>query len=115
MRKAALAEVDMLTMTELYNLREKLRSGDPLSDKDERRATKARAGIVNRIHEQLDQAVAEAYGWGEEWRAGDLGPSEIVARLVALNHERAAEEAEGTIRWLRSDYQIPRFGPPGDR
>lgn len=113
-RKLAIAETDKLTMTELYNLREKLRSGDPMSDKDQHRATAARAGIVNRLHEQLDQAVADAYGWGEEWAAGTLGPSEIVGRLVALNHERAAEEAEGKIRWLRPDYQIPRFGPKPD-
>ncbi|WP_299328625.1 DNA methyltransferase [Parasphingopyxis sp.] len=113
-RKAALAETEKLTMTELYNLREKLRSGDPVSKEEERRATKARAAIINRLHEQLDQAVAEAYGWGEEWKAGELGPSEIVARLVALNHERAAEEAEGHVRWLRPDYQIPRFGAKED-
>lgn len=109
-RKLAIDETHKLTMTELYNLREKLRSGEPLSDKESRRATTARAGIVDRLHEQLDQAVADAYGWGEEWVADELGPSEIVARLVALNHERAAEEAEGHIRWLRPDYQIPRFG-----
>jgi hypothetical protein len=109
-RKAALTETDKLTMTELYNLREKLRSGALMDEKEQRRATKARAGIVNRLHEQLDSAVADAYGWGEEWRAGLLGPSEIVARLVALNHERAAEEKSGKIRWLRPEYQEPRFG-----
>jgi hypothetical protein len=109
-RKAALAETDKLTMTELYNLRAKLKSGEPMSDAEQRRATKARAAIIDRLHEQIDQAVADAYGWGEEWKAGTLGPSEIVARLVALNHERAAEEAEGHIRWLRPEYQIPRFG-----
>ncbi len=109
-RKAALVETDKLTMTELYNLRAKLRSGVPMDDKDQRRATKARAAIVDRLHEQLDQAVADAYGWGPEWAAGALGPSEIVTRLVALNHERAAEEATGHIRWLRPEYQIPRFG-----
>jgi hypothetical protein len=76
----------------------------------QRRATKARAAIVNRLHEQLDQAVADAYGWGEDWRAGALGPPEIVARLVALNHERAAEEKAGKVRWLRPEYQEPRFG-----
>ena len=108
-RKLAIAETDKLTMTELYNLRAKLRSGEPMDDKDQRRATKARAAIVDRLHEQLDQAVADAYGWGEEWRAGALGPSEIVARLVALNHERAAEEAAGKVRWLRPDYQRPKF------
>jgi hypothetical protein len=30
---------------------------------------------------------------------------------VALNAERAAEEAQGQIRWLRPDYQAPRFAP----
>lgn len=114
-RKLAIAETPGLTMTELYNLREKLRAansgGDPMADKDAKRASAARAGIVDRLHEQLDQAVAHAYGWGAEWAAGQLGPSEIVARLVALNHERAKEEAAGKIRWLRPDYQIPRFAP----
>ena len=109
-RKLAIAGTDKLTMTELYNLRAKLRLGTPMDDKDQRRATKARAAIVDRLHEQLDQAVADAYGWGEEWAAGTLGPSEIVARLVKLNAERAAEEAAGQVRWLRPDYQIPRFG-----
>jgi len=33
--------------------------------------------------------------------------AEILTRLVALNAERAAEEAAGTIRWLRPDYQNP--------
>ena len=28
---------------------------------------------------------------------------------VALNAERAAEEAAGHVRWLRPNYQIPRF------
>jgi hypothetical protein len=110
MRKAVLTETDNLTMTELYNLREKLRSGTEMDEKEQRRATKARAAIVNRLHEQLDQAVADAYGWGEDWKAGKLGPSEIVARLVSLNHERADEEKAGKIRWLRPEYQRPRFG-----
>jgi hypothetical protein len=109
-RKAAVAETDKLTMTELYNRREKVRSGAEMDEKEQRLATKARAAIVNRLHEQLDHAVADAYGWGDEWKAGTLGPSEIVARLVALNQERAAEEKKGKIRWLRPDYQKPRFG-----
>ena len=40
----------------------------------------------------------------------DLTDDDILARLVALNKERAAEEARGLVRWLRPDYQIPRFG-----
>lgn len=55
-------------------------------------------------------AVADAYGWGEDHRAGRLTDEVIVARLVALNAERHAEERAGKVRWLRPDYQIPRAG-----
>ena len=79
--------------------------GAALSPQDQDRAREARAGIVSRLHEQIDAAVAAAYGW-----SADLPPAEIVTRLVALNAERAAEEAACKIRWLRPDYQIPRFG-----
>jgi hypothetical protein len=33
--------------------------------------------------------------------------AEILERLVALNAERAKEEANGLIRWLRPEYQNP--------
>ena len=33
----------------------------------------------------------------------------MLARLVALNRERAEEEQSGTVRWLRPDYQIPKL------
>ena len=55
-------------------------------------------------HEQIDALTAEAYGW-----PADLSDEDILARLVALNAERAREEAAGQVRWLRPDYQIPRF------
>ena len=32
---------------------------------------------------------------------------ELLTRLVALNHERAAEEKRGLVRWLRPEYQAP--------
>ncbi|HEX5871083.1 MAG TPA: hypothetical protein VFY65_11730, partial [Longimicrobium sp.] len=31
-------------------------------------------------------------------------------RLVALHDERVEEEKRGIIRWLRPEYQVPRFG-----
>ena len=34
---------------------------------------------------------------------------------MALNRERAAEERCGHVRWLRPDYQIPRFGKDVDK
>ena len=108
-RKLALAEIPGLTMTGLYNWRERLRiaatGGEALSPQEADQARQARAGIVDRLHSQIDAAVADAYGW-----PADLAPADIVSRLVALNAERAAEEKAGHIRWLRPEYQIPRFG-----
>lgn len=40
-------------------------------------------------HAALDEAAADAYGWGDDWRAGLLTDDEILARLFALNQERA--------------------------
>ena len=34
---------------------------------------------------------------------------------MRLNRERALEERAGKIRWLRPDYQIPRFGSDAER
>jgi hypothetical protein len=60
--------------------------------------------ILKELHERLDRLVFQAYGWPET-----LTDEEILERLVALNAERAKEEASGFVRWLRPDYQIPRF------
>lgn len=104
-RKIALAEVPRLTMTEIYNLRDRQRAGMLTDLMEVERASAARVGIINRLHEQIDVEVAAAYGW-----PADLPPVEIVTRLVALNTERASEEKAGKVRWLRPDYQVPRFG-----
>ena len=39
----------------------------------------------------------------------DAAKEELLRRLVALNAERAVEEARGEVRWLRPDYQKARF------
>ena len=56
--------------------------------------------VVKQIHDELDAAVAEAYGW-----PADLSDEEIIRRLVALNAERAEEESRGIVRWLRPEFQ----------
>lgn len=33
--------------------------------------------------------------------------SEVVVRVVALNHARRAEKADGVVRWLRPAFQAP--------
>ncbi len=64
--------------------------------------------VLRQLHDELDAAVTAAYGWVRDGRPEtDLPDAEILARLVALNATRAAEEATGTIRWLRPEYQAP--------
>ena len=50
----------------------------------------ARPQWLANAHAALDAAVADAYGWGDDWRAGSLGDDEMLARLFALNQQRAA-------------------------
>ena len=49
----------------------------------------ARPQWLANAHAALDEAVAEAYGWGDDWRAGLLTDDEILARLFRLNQERS--------------------------
>lgn len=103
LRKKVVAEHDFLTMTKLYNVREKLKSGGPLDETERAIHDAGCVGVIHELHNKIDAAVAEAYGWPV-----DLSDDEILARLVALNRERAEEEKRGIIRWLRPEYQAPR-------
>ena len=67
----------------------------------------AQTEILRQLHDELDAAVAEAYGWPV-----DLSEPEILERLVALNRARATEEARGLVRWLRPEYQAPQAAQP---
>jgi hypothetical protein len=112
-RKRVLAEHPHLTLTGLYNVLEKLRSGvapEALDGADRRIFDDGLVLILKEYHDKLDALVAGAYGW-----PADLPDEEILFRLVALNKERAQEEARGHVRWLRPEYQTPRFGSPKDK
>jgi hypothetical protein len=91
-----------LTMTDMYNVLEKLRSGETLTAKEKIIHEQGLVSVLKQLHDDLDKAVFAAYGW-----PGTLTDAEILERLVALNKERAAEEAQGKIRWLRPDFQNP--------
>jgi hypothetical protein len=91
-----------VTITQMYNLLEKLRSGEPFSSRDQVQHQAAQTEILRQLHDELDQAVLDAYGW-----PAGIEDAEILERLVALNRERAAEEAKGVVRWLRPEYQCP--------
>ncbi len=66
---AAAAILKKRTLTNLYN---------------------ARPAWLDHAHRALDEAVAGAYGWGDDWRAGLLTGDEILARLFRLNQDRAS-------------------------
>lgn len=105
-----------LTLTGIYNVLEKLRSGEALNAKEKQIHDDGLVTLLRQIHDEIDAAVLEAYGWGDLltiW-AGLPDPAcreafeeELLTRLVALNHERAAEEKRGLVRWLRPEYQNP--------
>jgi hypothetical protein len=113
-RKARQTAFDAVTLTGLYNVLDKLRRGEALSPKEKVLHEQGLVSVLRSLHDELDAAVLAAYGWS------DLGPvpwadeaaravwtEAVLERLVALNARRAAEEAAGTIRWLRPDFQDP--------
>jgi hypothetical protein len=101
-RKAQQAAHPKLTLTQMYNVLEKLRAGERIEGKDKEIYDQGLVGILRDLHDQIDAAVAEAYGW-----PATLSDDDILHRLVDLNRERAVEEARGHIRWLRPEYQNP--------
>ena len=68
--EAAALELKNRTLTKLYN---------------------ARPAWLGNAHKALDEAVAEAYGWGDDWRASKLTEDEILARLFKLNQTRSSK------------------------
>src|SRR5437763_15578565 len=66
--------------------------------------------ILRELHDRLDRAVLAAYRW-----SADLSDYQIVAQLLALNMARASEEARGVVRWLRPEYQVPKFASVAER
>lgn len=116
-RKTVQVEHPDLTLTGLYNVLEKIRAGTPLDAKDQDVKERGRVLILKDLHDQIDRATLQAYGWDDmipllsssDDQARKRLDETLLERLVALNAERAAEEAAGHVRWLRPDYQIPRF------
>jgi hypothetical protein len=123
-RKRQQAEHETLTLTGMYNVLEKLRSGETLTAKEKIIHQQGLVSVLRELHDELDRAVFDAYGWSDlgDKLVGKPGATtplpdkpaeqaeaeeELLIRLVALNAERTAEEAKGHVRWLRPDYQAP--------
>ncbi|WP_157976800.1 hypothetical protein [Parahaliea mediterranea] len=113
-----------LTLTAIYNVLEKLRTGEPLTSKEKAIHEQGLVSVLKELHDDLDRAVFDAYGWSdlgdilvglpgattpypEKSEAQAEAEEELLKRLVDLNHQRAAEEAQGHVRWLRPEYQAP--------
>jgi hypothetical protein len=96
-------------MRSMYNVVAKLRSGEGLDEAEQAVHVLAACGVLRDLHDELDSLVAGAYGW--TWPED---PAVILERLVPLHDERADEERRGAVRWLRPDYQRPRFGAAED-
>ena len=111
-----------LTLTGMYNVLEKLRRGETLTAKDKTIHEQGLVSVLGQLHDELDAAVFDAYGWSDlapalVGKPGGTTPysdkpaaqaeaeEELLSRLVALNAERAAEEARGLVRWLRPEFQ----------
>ena len=109
-RKARRADYPNVTVTQMYNVLETLRVGGALDPDEERVKDQGLVLILNELHDRLDALVLEAYGW-----PATLSRADILEKLVALNKARADEEKAGTVRWLRPDYQIPRFGSDAEK
>ena len=91
-----------LTITEMYNVLEKLRAGSELSAKERIVHEKGLVSVLKQIHDDLDAAALDAYGW-----PADLSDEQLLAKLVELNHHRSSEERRGVVRWLRPEFQNP--------
>ena len=140
-RKRVQAQHPGLTLTGMYNVLEALRAERALTPKEQTIHEHGLVSVLRQLHDDLDAAVADAYGWTDLWEMRNEAhrgsiidfktglttqldttaeglavamaaferelDQEILTRLVALNARRAAEEAAGTIRWLRPEYQNP--------
>ncbi len=102
-RKRQQAQHQLLELTKMYNVLEKLRTGEALTPADKIIHEQGLVSVLKQLHEDLDRAVFDAYGWPLS-----LTDEELLVRLVALNHERAAEERRGEVKWLRPAYQNPK-------
>lgn len=72
-------------------------SDDDLKSRTLTKLYNSRPEWLDSAHRALDKAVFAAYGWPAE-----LSTSEILARLLLLNHERAAAERPAVIKKSRN-------------
>lgn len=127
-RKKQQSQHPELTLTGMYNVLEKLKSGEALTSKEKTMHEQGLVSVLKQLHDELDLAVLAAYGWQDlsplmQIVNGNTNTQQaradvkreldeiLLERLVTLNHQRADEEKRGIVRWLRPDYQNPQGKP----
>lgn len=103
LRARVLADHPDLTMTGLYNARDRLASGAVLTEAEREVCDRGLVRLLDHLHRRIDAQTALAYGW-----AAEMDDETAVAALARLNRERADEEARGMVRFLRPGYQAAR-------
>ncbi len=73
-RKRVQAQHPEVTITAMYNLLEKIRAGQELTESDRAFNNKALVSTLKQIHDELDAAVFEAYGWSDLTGRSPLTP-----------------------------------------
>lgn len=71
----------------MYAVPEDMRYGVHPDPKKEKIGQQGDLSTLYKLHQELDQAVAEAYGWPVDMPAED-----ILSRLLELNHQRAEKK-----------------------
>jgi hypothetical protein len=102
LRKRVLSENPDLTLTGLYNVLENVRAAVKLTDDERSVHDRGLVSLLQKHHDEIDKLIFEAYRWPVS-----LTEEEVLAKLVALNRERATEEEAGVVRWLRPELQAP--------
>ena len=101
-RKRRQAEHPKLTLTNIYNVLAKLRAEEPLNSKEQVIHEQGLVSVFQQIHDDLDVAVFDAYGWNdlahyrEEAKEGSLYDFETgsIAQLDCTPEGFAAALAE---------------------
>ncbi|GAW39980.1 hypothetical protein SH203_00367 [Brevundimonas sp. SH203] len=103
LRAGVLRDNTSQTMTGLYNDRARMGRAEALTEAERAAQEAACIGLIDHLHQRLDQQVSRAYGWPD-----DLTDAQIVDRLIGLNQARADREASGEIAFVRPAYQADK-------
>lgn len=102
-RKRQQSQHPDLSLTDMYNVLEKLRRGETLTGREKKIHEEGLVSVLRQLHDELDAAVFAAYGLPVT-----LSEEEVLERLVELNRLRARDEEHGVVHWLRPEYQMPQ-------